>query len=94
VVAAIVEVDGKLLLARDRAWPEKMFALVTGFLERDEHPATAVLREVKQETDLDADAATLVGACDFARMSQVILGYHVQTRGTVRLSEELAEVRD
>jgi NAD+ diphosphatase len=93
VVAAIVELDGKLLLARNRAWPEKMFALVTGFLERDEHPAAAVLREVKEETDLDADAATLVGVCDFARMNQVILGYHVVARGTVRLSEELAEYR-
>lgn len=93
VVAAIIELDGRLLLARNRAWPEKMFALVTGFLERDEHPATAALREVKEETDLDADAATLVGACDFARMNQVILGYHVQARGMVRLSEELAEVR-
>src|SRR5512146_1546776 len=39
VVAAIIELDGKLLLARNRAWPEKMFALVTGFLARAEHPA-------------------------------------------------------
>lgn len=93
VVAAVVELDGRLLLARNRAWPEKMFALVTGFLERDEHPAQAVLREVKEETDLDADHATLIGACEFRRMNQVILGYHVVARGTVRLSEELAEFR-
>jgi NADH pyrophosphatase NudC (nudix superfamily) len=93
VVAAIIELEGKLLLARNRAWPEKMFALVAGFLERGEHPTDAVLREVREETDLEADAATLVGACDFARMNQVILGYHVSARGTVRLSEELAEYR-
>jgi NADH pyrophosphatase NudC (nudix superfamily) len=93
VVAAIIELDGRLLLARNRAWPEKMFALVTGFLERGEHPAAAVLREVKEETDLDADAATLVGACDFTRLNQVILGYHVVARGTVRLSDELADYR-
>jgi NADH pyrophosphatase NudC (nudix superfamily) len=93
VVAAIIELDGKLLLARNRAWPEKMFALVTGFLERDEHPAAAVLREVKEETDLDAGGASLVGVCDFARMNQVILGYHVVARGAVRLSDELAEYR-
>jgi NAD+ diphosphatase len=93
VVAAIIEHDGKLLLARNRAWPEKMFALVTGFLERDEHPAAAVLREVKEETDLDAEWATLVGVCDFARMNQVIIGYHVVAHGTVWLSDELAEYR-
>ena len=93
VVAAIAELDGRLLLARNRDWPPKMFGLVTGFLERDEDPAAAVLRELKEETDLDADAATLVGVCEFARMNQVILGYHVVARGSVRLSDELAEYR-
>jgi NAD+ diphosphatase len=93
VVAAIIELDGKLLLARNRAWPDKMFALVTGFLERDEHPSHAVLREVKEETDLDADGATLIGACDYRQLNQVILGYHVVARGQVRLSEELADYR-
>lgn len=93
VVAAIIEIEGKLLLARNRAWPDKAFALVTGFLERDEHPAHAVLREVKEETDLDADGATLIGACDYRPMNQVILGYHVLARGQVRLSEELADYR-
>jgi ADP-ribose pyrophosphatase YjhB (NUDIX family) len=93
VVAAVVEVEGRVLLARNRDWPEKMFALVTGFLERGESPAAAVLREVKEETDLDADAADLIGVYEFARMNQVIIAYHVQARGTVRLSEELAEYR-
>ena len=93
VVAAIIELDGRVLLARNRAWPDKMFALVTGFLERDEHPADAVLREVKEETALQADHATLIGACDYRRLNQVILGYHVVARGQVRLSEELADYR-
>ena len=93
VVAAVVEYDGRVLLARNRDWPEKMFALVTGFLERGESPADAVVREVKEETDLDADAASLIGVYDFARMNQVIIAYHVPARGTVRLSEELADYR-
>jgi NADH pyrophosphatase NudC (nudix superfamily) len=38
VVAAIVELDGKILLARNAAWPEGMFALITGFLENGETP--------------------------------------------------------
>jgi ADP-ribose pyrophosphatase YjhB (NUDIX family) len=93
VVAAVVEYDGRVLLARNRDWPEKMFALVTGFLERDESPAAAVLREVKEETDLDGDAAHLIGVYDFTRMNQVIIAFHVPARGTVRLSEELADYR-
>lgn len=93
VVAAVIEYEGRVLLARNRAWPEKMFALVTGFLERDEAPAAAVLREVKEETDLDGEAAGLIGVYDFSRMNQVIIAYHVPARGTVRLSEELADYR-
>lgn len=93
VVAAVIEYEGRVLLARNFAWPEKMFALVTGFLERDEAPAAGVLREVKEETDLDADAAHLIGVYDFARLNQVIIAYHVPARGTVRLSEELADYR-
>ena len=33
VVAAIIEHEGQVLLARGRGWPEKVYALVTGFLE-------------------------------------------------------------
>ena len=43
VVAAIIEHEGQVLLARNRAWPEKKFGLVTGFLERGETPETGVL---------------------------------------------------
>ena len=93
VVAAVIEYEGKVLLARNVAWPEKMFALVTGFLERGESPADAVRREVKEETDLDAEAAHLIGVYDFARMNQVIIAFHVPARGTVRLSAELADYR-
>ena len=93
VVAAVIEYEGRVLLARNRAWPEKMFALVTGFLEQGESPAQAVLREVKEETDLDAEAATLIGVYDFARMNQLIVAYRVAATGAVQLSEELAEYR-
>ena len=93
VVAAVVELDGRVLLARNRAWPEKMFALVTGFLERDEHPRDAIIREVREETALVASAATLIGVYDFARMNQVIIAYHVPVTGRVQLSEELADYR-
>lgn len=93
VVAAVIEYEGKVLLARNVAWPPRMFALVTGFLERDESPAAAVLREVKEETGLDATQATLIGAYGFAQMNQLILGYHVAAHGTLALGAELAEVR-
>jgi NAD+ diphosphatase len=96
VVAALIQCvdrDGAVLLARNHAWPEKQFGLVTGFLERDETPEAAVMREVKEETDLDALAARLIGLYPFARKNELILAYHVEARGEVRLNEELAEYR-
>ena len=93
VVAAVIEYRGKVLLARNVAWPAKMFALVTGFLERDENPRAAVIREVKEETNLDGLDAQLIGVYEFALRNQVIIGYHVPAQGEVRLNEELAEYR-
>lgn len=93
VVAALVECDGRLLLARGRDWPEGKFGLITGFLEREEIPEQAVVREVKEETDLDATAVALIGVYPFQRKNEVIIAYHVAARGTIRLNEELAEYR-
>lgn len=93
VVAALVEIDGHVVLARNQAWTPGAFGLITGFLEREEDPAQAVLREVKEELDLDADAATLIGVYPFARKNEVLIAYHVAARGAIRLNEELAEFR-
>ena len=89
VVAAIVEHQGLVLLARGRGWPEKMFGLITGFLEAGESPEAGCLREVKEELDLDGTIVSLVGAYPFEPRNELIVAYHVRATGTVRLSEEL-----
>jgi len=93
VVAAVIEYQGRVLLARNAAWPPKMFALVTGFLERDETPQMAVAREVKEETNLDARAASLIGVYDFALKNELIIAFHVLAEGEVRLSAELVDYK-
>ena len=93
VLAAIVEVNGQVLLARNAAWPEKMFALITGFMEAGESPQEGIAREVKEETNLDVQSAKLVGAYEFLRMNQVIIAYHVVATGQVKLSPELVDYR-
>jgi NAD+ diphosphatase len=93
VVAAIVEMDGKVLLVRSASWPEKMFGLVTGFLERDETPEQGVIREVMEETGLRAERTSFLGPFPFSRANQLLLGYHILAAGTVSLSDELAEYR-
>lgn len=93
VLAALVEVDGKILLARNAAWPEKTFALITGFMERDETPEQGIARELKEETNLDAEQITLIGVYEFMKKNEVIIAYHVKASGEIRLSEELLEFR-
>ena len=93
VVAAVVEHEGEIVLARNRAWPRSFYGLVTGFLERAESPDQCVLREVKEELDLDGSTPTVIGVYPFERMNQVIIAYHVPATGRITLNEELDDYR-
>jgi len=93
VLAGLVERDGLIVLARNHAWPEKMFGLITGFMERGETPEEGVAREVKEELNLDALSVSFIGVYPFQRKNELILAYHVTTRGEIALNEELAEFR-
>jgi len=96
VLAAIVECTdrgGQVLLARNAAWSGRMFALITGFMEAGETPEDGIMREVREETSLTVDHLKLVGVYDFQRMNQLIIAYHAQAHGEVRLSPELAEYK-
>jgi NADH pyrophosphatase NudC (nudix superfamily) len=96
VLAAVIELadrDGQVLLARNAAWPGRMFALVTGFMEAGESPEEGITREVAEETALQVDSLDLIGVYDFKRMNQVIIVYHAVARGEIVLSPELAEYK-
>ena len=93
VLAAVVEYEGKVLLARNAAWPGKMFALITGFMEAGETPDGGIEREIKEETSLDTQSLKLIGVYDFQRMNQVIIAYHAVCSGEVLLSPELVDYR-
>ncbi len=78
VLAAIVELDGKVLLARNAAWPgDKAFRpdhrLHGGGRARRKRASRARLPE---ETSLQVSALQLMGVYDFQRMNQVIIAYH------------------
>jgi NADH pyrophosphatase NudC (nudix superfamily) len=93
VVTAIIEHDNGIVLARNRAWPEKMFGLVTGFLEKGETPADGVLREVREELGLDGEIAGFIGNFSFFEANQLLVAYHVRARGELHLNDEIAEVK-
>ena len=93
VIAALVELDGKVLLARNAAWPEGMYSVITGYLERGETPEQCALREVEEELGLRGRIAGYIGHYAFVAKNQLILAFHVEAQGEVSLSEELVDYR-
>ncbi len=96
VLAAVIECadrGGRVLLARNAAWPGRMFALITGFMEAGETPEEGIAREITEETSLQVETLKLIGVYDFQRMNQLIVAYHAVAHGEVVLSPELAEYK-
>jgi NADH pyrophosphatase NudC (nudix superfamily) len=93
VLAAVVQYQDRILLARNAAWTNRFFALITGFMEAGETPQEGIAREIAEETNLQARSIELIGVYDFQRMNQVIIAYHAHCEGEVKLSPELAEYK-
>jgi NADH pyrophosphatase NudC (nudix superfamily) len=93
VLAALVEYQGRMLLARNAMWADNKYALITGFMERGETPEQGIARELKEETNLDAVELSLIGVYEFIRKNELIIAYHVKATGQVALSAELLDYK-
>lgn len=93
VVAAVVEHEGMIVLARGAGWPEGRFGLITGYLEREESPEQGILREVNEELGLIGEIVSHIGHYPFPRANQLILAFHVRATGSIVLDAELEEIR-
>lgn len=92
VVAAIVEYDNDtVILIQNKGWPADWFGLVTGFLEKGEEPAHAVLREIKEEIGLNAELIAPIGIYTFHQRNELIMAYHVRATGEIQLDTEELE---
>ncbi|MEZ4474476.1 MAG: NUDIX domain-containing protein [bacterium] len=90
VVAGIVETPAGVVLVQNRGWPSTWFGLVTGFLEKIEAPVDGIVREVKEELDLDAEPIAFIGLYPFAQANQIIMAWHLRADGPITPSDELA----
>lgn len=93
VVAAVVEHTDGVLLVRGRGFPPGWFGMVTGFVERCEHPDDAVLREVKEELGLSGTIAGFIGHYIFEPRNQLVIAYHIAADGPILLGDELEAVK-
>lgn len=89
VVAAVVEHNDEIILANNVSWPDHIYSIITGFLEKGESAEQGTVREVKEELGLRTEHIELISVYPFYRMNQIILGYYVRASGAVNLNEEL-----
>lgn len=97
VVAAIVEKEGRVLLAYKKDWQPGAWGLVAGFPEAGETLEEAVLREVREETGLEGEVLGLVGVYSLLYRNQVFIVYGVKAGGgalRVGEGEELETLKE
>jgi NADH pyrophosphatase NudC (nudix superfamily) len=93
VPVVLIEYQGRIVLARNSQWPDGMFSLVTGYLERNETPEEAVVREVKEELGLDSKAQEFIGCYSLIEKNQIILAHWVVATGELTTGGEITEVK-
>lgn len=93
VVAALVKHKDHYIIARNSQWPRRIFSIITGYLEQNESPQEAVLREVSEELGLTGKIKTLIGAYSFVEQNQIIICYEVEATGQLTTNHEIADVK-
>lgn len=93
VVGIIVETGDGIVLAHNKRAPKGIFSIITGFLEADEHPEAAAVRETMEELGLSGLETRFMGIFPFPLANQIIIAYHIKAEGKVVLNEELDEIK-
>jgi len=95
--AFVTSSDGDVLLVKRGVEPAKgKWSLPSGFIEIDETPEQACLRELKEETGLEGRIIDLIGVYsqDSSRYKNVvIIGYQVEASGFPRPGSDSVDAR-
>ena len=97
-VCAAINADGKILIAKRNQEPGKnKWALPGGFIESNENPEKACLRELKEETGVEGKVIKLVGV--YLRKTKIygsliVIGYAIRIfKEDISVNSELMEAR-
>lgn len=95
VVAGLVRLgtSDEYVLARNAGWPEGMFSMISGYLERGETPEAAIARELEEELGLTATDVSLVGHYIHEQKNQLIIAFQVTAQRQISLGDEISDVR-
>jgi NAD+ diphosphatase len=95
VVIMLVEHDGRLLLGRRPGWEQARYSVLAGFVSPGETLEEAVVREVREESGIEAYKPRYVASQPWPFPSSVMLGFEAQADGgdPVARDGELEDVR-
>jgi NAD+ diphosphatase len=81
VVIMTVEHDDRLLLGRRRGWPAGRYSVLAGFVSPGETAEAAVVREVREESGLEAFAPRYVTSQPWPFPASLMLGFDARSTG-------------
>src|SRR6478735_3150362 len=81
VVIMTVEHGDRLLLGRRPGWPSRRYSTLAGFVAPGETPEEAVVREVREESGIEAYGATYVTSQPWPFPSSLMLGFEAVSDG-------------
>lgn len=93
VVAGLVKYQGSIVLIQNVGWPEDWYGLVTGYLEKNESPEEGIIREVKEEINLDAKVERWIGNYIFTQKNEIIMAYYLTAQGEIQMNEEINDYK-
>jgi NAD+ diphosphatase len=95
VIMSVIDDQDRLLLGRQRVWPERRYSTLAGFVEPGESLEAAVRREVFEEAGIVVDGVHYLGSQPWPFPSSLMLGFRAEaTSTTVQVDgEELTEAR-
>ena len=94
-IIVLVERGEHCLLGHQAGWPEGLYSVIAGFVEPGESVEQCVVREVKEETDIDVEEVCYASSQPWPFPSSLMLGFTARAiSGDIRrVDEELADAQ-
>jgi NAD+ diphosphatase len=78
VIMLVTDEEGRCLLGRNAAWPERRFSILAGFVDSGESAEQAVIREVHEETGITVEDIRYLGSQPWPMPRSLMLGFSAQ----------------
>ena len=92
VIVLITDEEDRILLGHNRSWTPAFMSLIAGFVEAGETPEHAVVREAKEEANLDVEDVRYFATQPWPFPRSVMMGFTASVNGTPTPQPDMDEV--